>query len=859
MAAIACIRIGAGCVSPWAEAAAQAVHWLQQRRLPLRDAIVLVPYAALIEPVRAAFAGQPGWQPRVETALTLAASLGPVDDAQPGQCSGDAALDRLLAAQWLDALPAGAPVDRHHAAQWLAEAAGALAQAAAERAPPVRAAWQADLLASLPMPADGNPGAFEAALLRAAAAWAAAAPTPATDRLFDLRPSAWLVLRIGGADRLADAVLAHADGDGLLIDLDPPADEPFAPFVPTARPRLLLADDIETESMAAASEVLGALAAGTGRVALVALDRSLVRRVVALLLRAGIEVDDETGWKLSTTAAAGRVLARLRAAAPLAGGDDRLDWLKRWPPAREREAALRALEAQWRHGRNARLAPDEIEAAQALWADAQQTLTAWQQPRRRRLADWLDLLRQQLVADGETTVLGRSAAGQRLLQALQSGTSSAAWASALHDTRDDLAGFTAWVESLCETLTVQSDPRPGSRVVLTPLARAVGRPFSHVVLAGADARRLGRDAGGPALLTDALAAQAGLETADQRQLRVRLALAQLLRVPALTILWRRLDGDAALSPAAAVEWLQDSWSQAGRPLTVQPVQLPVQAVAARPSARPQPVAASALPTALSASAVESLRQCPYRFFARSVLRLSELDEVDGPLRKRDYGDWLHATLDHFHRQRQPGQDELAALQQAADLAMQALALDPASLLAYRASLAQVLPAYRDWLLAHEAEGWRWMAGEDSLEARPADWAPQTLRGRIDRVDAGPQGVRLVLDYKTGAAPALRRRVKQPLEDTQLPFYVALLQAQGDGSEIRAAYLALDEAEGPRLLPHDGVQASAAVLLHAVGGELQRLRDGASMPALGEGSTCDTCEARGLCRRDQWPAQADDLP
>ena len=112
---------------------------------------------------------------------------------------------------------------------------------------------------------------------------------------------------------------------------------------------------------------------------------------------------------------------------------------------------------------------------------------------------------------------------------------------------------------------------------------------------------------------------------------------------------------------------------------------------------------------------------------------------------------------------------------------------------------------------------------------------------------------------TGAAPALRRRVKQPLEDTQLPFYVALLQAQGDGGEIRAAYLALDEAEGPRLLPHDGVQDSAAVLLHAVGGELQRLRDGASMPALGEGSTCDTCEARGLCRRDQWPARADDLP
>jgi ATP-dependent helicase/nuclease subunit B len=680
------------------------------------------------------------------------------------------------------------------------------------------------------------------------------------------------LLIIGGADRLADAVLAHADGAALLIDLDPPPDEPFAPFVSfmaPGQPRLLQADDIETESMAAASEVLGALATGGdaaaegaargGRVALVALDRSLVRRVVALLLRAGVEVDDETGWKLSTTAAAGRVLARLRAAAPRAGGDDRLDWLKRWPPARDRRAALDALEVQWRNGRNARLAPDEAEAAQALWADAQATLAAWHQPRRRRLAEWLDLLLQQLAADGDLPLLARSAAGQRLLLALQSGATSSAWASVLHGTHDDLTGFTGWVESMCETLTVQRDPRPGSRVVLTPLARAVGRPFSHVVLAGADARRLGRDAGGPALLTEALAAGLGLETADQRQTRVRLALAQLLRAPALTILWRRLDGDAALSPAAAVEWLQDSSLQAGRPLAVRPVQLLQQTVAARPPSRPQPVAASALPTALSASAVESLRQCPYRFFARSVLRLSERDEVDEPLRKRDYGDWLHATLDHFHRQRQPGQDDLLALQRAADLAMQALALDPAALLAYRASLAQVLPAYRDWLHAHEAEGWHWVAGEDSLEARPADWAPQTLRGRIDRIDAGAGGVRLVLDYKTGGAPALRRRVKQPLEDTQLPFYVALLEAQGDAGEIRAAYLALDEADGPRLLTHEGVQDTAAVLLHEVGGELQRLRDGAAMPALGEGSTCDTCEARGLCRRDQWPVQPGDLP
>ena len=386
------------------------------------------------------------------------------------------------------------------------------------------------------------------------------------------------------------------------------------------------------------------------------------------------------------------------------------------------------------------------------------------------------------------------------------------------------------------------------------MARAVGRPFSQVVLAGADATRLGRDGGGPALLGDALAASLGLETAVQRRERVRLALAQLLRVPGLTLLWRHREGDATLALAPDLQWMQSSWEQAGRALSQHTARCERRAVAATPVPRPLPQAAAALPLALSASAVEALRQCPYRFFARSVLRLNEDDELDTPLRKRDYGDWLHATLHAFHRDRVDGQADLPALRRAADQALQALQLDPAAALAFRASLLQVLPAYLGWLAGHEAEGWRWLAGEDALVAAPDDWAPQALRGRIDRVDQGRGGVRLVLDYKTGAYDALRKRVKQPLEDTQLPFYTALLQAQAPGGEIRAAYLALDEADGPKLVPHDQVQATAERMLTELAVELQRLREGAPMPALGEGLTCETCEARGLCRRDDWPQE-----
>ena len=51
----------------------------------------------------------------------------------------------------------------------------------------------------------------------------------------------------------------------------------------------------------------------------------------------------------------------------------------------------------------------------------------------------------------------------------------------------------------------------------------------------------------------------------------------------------------------------------------------------------------------------------------------------------------------------------------------------------------------------------------------------------------------------------------------------------------------------------GVAEDAQALLAGLADEWPRLRAGAGLPALGEGKVCDTCEARGLCRRDHWSA------
>ena len=47
--------------------------------------------------------------------------------------------------------------------------------------------------------------------------------------------------------------------------------------------------------------------------------------------------------------------------------------------------------------------------------------------------------------------------------------------------------------------------------------------------------------------------------------------------------------------------------------------------------------APALPQRLSATTVQALRDCPYRFFARVGLGLNEGDELDAALDNSDYG------------------------------------------------------------------------------------------------------------------------------------------------------------------------------------------------------------------------------
>lgn len=850
----------------WAHVAAATRAWLDAHSIALRDVILLVPFAELLSPARHAFACSAGWLPRIHTTSTLAREFPPsvggmVDPAAP---TGDAAFDRLGAARLLRQqawLERWARRDRRafdHAVATTVRIAHALMTAAATCPPDRRAAFW-DQARSQTVVATG-PGATDRALHRVAIEWAAVAGVVATDVLFRLKPAAWVAVECGGEDALALSLLEQAgDTPCLRLCLDTPEDDPFDALPRGANVTLLHAADGEEEAGAAACEVIAAIARGATPVALIAEDRALVRRVRALLERTGTRVDDETGWSLATTRAGAYAVAALRAARPAASLDDWLDWLKaHLQPAHAQ--ALAALERAWRRADDPGALPPE---SSALWRRARGRLAAFAAPRRRALAHWLAALDTLLFGDQVDPAWHDDSAAVQLRVALRidvaghGETFDAALAQEL-----DLDEFIDWVEAgLEEARFVLRRSGEAGAVVMTPLARAIARPFSTVIVPGADERRLSVSTAQDLPWSDEALVRLGLPSRVLRQRRQALAFAHLLRVPNLVLIRRRADGDELLAPSGLVDRLLLRRGEGPNAVKEREVALPLRAVPREPPPRPQPTAVGRLPTSWSASAVEALRACPYRFFARSVLRLKEHDELDEGADKSDYGRWLHAALERFHGERRGSatlDEDVHHLRRAAEQVLaervESGAITASALLPFSAGLVGFARRYVDWLHGHEADGWRFRQGEADRRWGGAAAGALCLHGRIDRIDGHAMtGAVHVIDYKTSSRGSLTGKVNLPLEDTQLAVYGALLlDSLPVDTALSAAYLPLDEGGPIRQVAHPDVAQTARQLIDALGAERARIEAGAPLPALGEGTACEHCEARGLCRRDHWP-------
>jgi len=877
MATIARATLDACGVAPWDDVAERIRSWAKDEGLALRDVVVLLPFVQLLAPARQSFAGGGGWIPRIETTWTLAASLGPPPRRGTGELGWGMAHDTLLALQrlaaepWLGDWSRRDPRGFAQGAARVVSTAHALMSAAAAVVPEQRGAWGQRARELLHV--HGGPGAKETLLSRIALEWALQSATSATDRLFALQPAAWVMVVAGGVDPLARSLFERAKVPGLRIDTDV---DPLAPFrdVPAAPPAFQVCDGFEDEASAAAAQVLVHVQEGETPVALIAQDRALVRRIRALLERSEVVMRDETGWKLATTRAGATVMALLAAARHDASADAWLDWLKAAPIGVARTSALEALEAALRKEQVADakgLARIPLEAAaSALRDDAIGIVDTMARTARRSLVDWLDALASALDSAGSLAQLRADTAGRQALSALGIDPPLEAWRRAQLSADLEpmtLADFTRWVDDVFERETflppdpVDADAMPlPAEVVITPLARAMLRPFAAAVLPGADDHRLGAPSASDSLLPRAVAQALGLPDPIRRREAELLAFAQLLRLPEVTLLRRRIDGADPLANSTFVDWLDLALSErrsAWRPWRDPRIEQAITPTPIRPGA--PSIGADRLPRRLSPTTFEALRACPYRFFAQSVLGLRAADELDAEVEKRDYGKWLHEVLHAFHLGREPGADiaaDIARLHAIGAASLASHGLDEAAFLPFSASFDVLVPRYVAWLHEREAAGAAWSEGEVELRAAPEALGGIELQGRIDRIDVVDDGRRLeLIDYKTGSSSKLKEIVRDRFEDTQLAFYAALVGAQSS-LPLSASYLAMDASRGLEVHEHVDVAATAAALMDGIADDLRRLRAGAALPPLGEGSACEYCDARGLCRRDHWSPESD---
>lgn len=940
----------------WDEWAGTVSRWCSDNGLSPRDVVVLLPVGALLPVARQAWArAVGGWLPQIETVPTLAPSLdwsrqakapAPVSAELGPAPTLDVVLDRLLVTQALSGQAWGrqwAQRDRRafeHAVAQVVDCAHLWVRVAQACPPTQRMAYWStcrDALSAANAASTG-PGARERLLLAWALEWAASSDDGhwATDVLFSHQAAAWVGVTAGetvvpgSESSVMLAVLRQAARSGVpslwMNAVAAPALNDEADV-----PSLARCSDFEDEAQRTTAHVLAAVQQARmlsgDPVALIALDRSLVRRVRALLEGAGATLSDETGWKLSTTRAGAAVTRMLAASQPRASTDDLLDWLKsgwvKWSEFgsdAELDAAVAALESWCRRhglllawglsGQAQDMAMDQVPegrqampaSAQKLWDRARQTaqlLAPLWASGRAPLSVLLMQLAQALKDCGAWQALVDDVAGASVLQALrlstEDGGDALAWPLVAKDLRMDGQGLSRWVDQVLEESSFRLESAAAGDakvdVVVTPLTRAVLRPFSAVVMPGADEGQLGAMNGVPGWVHGALAEQMGLPTKAGTRDAQWASFALLMAQPDMACLCREANGREPLEPSP---WLE-RWSlRTGQALRELPDARLMQRVPASPIDMPHPslrpvgasdVASSGLklplPAQITATSYESLRQCPYRFFARHVLNLRQADELEEGVDRSDFGVWLHAVLQSFHTRRDgpPANegDDVALWVQAAQDVTRAQGLDRDSrrpfFLPFAATLERLAENYVAWLQGHEGQGWRFAKAEEvvrwpmALSNGLGAEVTVTLHGQLDRLDRldrrgqGDEGQAwTVIDYKTGSLDGLKQKVRQPLEDTQLAFYAALAQhaaATADPSdpqrvttEVEGLYLQMDE-KGVHAVEHPHVVESAQALVEGVRMDLTRLLAGAAMPALGEGVACDYCEVRGLCRRDHW--------
>jgi ATP-dependent helicase/nuclease subunit B len=648
----------------------------------------------------------------------------------------------------------------------------------------------------------------------------------------------------------------------------------------------LPATTLEAEMLAARQQIHDWLDRGDQRIAIVAFDGKLARRLRATLESDGIGIADECGWPLTTAAAFTPVVRWLAALddgidltflldlvrSPHTFADlsltraDRHDIANtlrelaerhHWFQGLPRLQPLLARLGQTLDSRLLRL----IERVSVALNHMEPSAPSARQP----LADWFEAHTRVLHELGITPAWLADTVGRDLL----------AWHEQEHLGLRDTpfrVSRTEWKQYYLAQIEMARfyDRKTVSPVVLTSLAAAIGRTFDAVMLLGASEANVAASARLTTLISEAARHGLRLPTLATRRERT---LTELLAVLSRTThVWVSWQGAQASQPGVIAAWLSPLQA-ADEPAPNAPTEtsaLPVGTDASVPVAHSVPlsipaplVPPDAIPSRLPVSAWQSLLDCPYQFFARRVLDLREREDASNVFDSGQLGEAAHRLLERVHAQHLVFTDVTDHDLQRTFTATAQSIYAPLAALDYRIRSDWLTwqwraPRYIRWQKAREAAGWRYCGGEINrqipLTGNSHAPARFVMSGRLDRLDERGASMDTtgiaVLDYKTGSPYRLEKQARSPEEALQLPAY-ALLAASDKGAMPQAvAFVALGQRDEPiNTLELVGEPAPHAERLRArLHQWVDTMTAGAQYPAHGDDQACRHCSAAGLCRR-----------
>jgi ATP-dependent helicase/nuclease subunit B len=595
-----------------------------------------------------------------------------------------------------------------------------------------------------------------------------------------------------------------------------------APTLPSENLFRLAAPDEQADATAIAMVLRDAIETPGTSAALVTPDRALAARVTAQLRRFGITADDSAGEPLSDTPPS--VLLRLLARAALAhyAPVELLALLKHpltaagLPPENCRALARRLELAALRGPRpdpgfagiTRRLDDDKHRAERDFLARLEQHLSPLiGLPETLNPAAALRLL----LTAGESLATTPDQEGAAILWSGEAGASLAdvlTEAMAAIEALPDIVA-TELPALLDAILTGHVIRRPRTRdghprIAIWGVQEAVLQSVDTAVLAGLNEGVWPAQADPGPWMSRPMRHAAGLASPEQL---IGMAAQDFFALAASctnVVLAAPLRRERA--PAVPARWLtrlEALLIGAGTPLPQHPavawaaaLDMPATRLA-RPKPRPTPPAA-ARPRTLSISDIATLIADPYALYARKILNIRQLDELDQESDSSLFGNIVHDGLAAFYGVTKDffTADAVAALDNHLQVAMRAARPRAALESWWSARLSRIAA----WVIAAEQRRWADSAPRHvdlEISASLDVLGGFTLKGRADRIERRADGTVFIVDYKTGAPPTTPqlRAGAAP----QLPLEAVMAEAGAFGPKYKAtvAELAFWQLTGRR--------------------------------------------------------------